>query len=64
MLTIDDNSDIKDPCMFERGTYFSVFYCLYYIKYITMGTFEEKDSEERDSDLNEEEDIIMEYSRE
>ena len=48
--------------MFERGMYFSVFYCLCYVKEIRTYMFEEKMPNKRDADLNE--DIRMEVSRE
>ena len=32
MFIIDGNPDIVEPCMFRRGVYLSVFYCLFYIK--------------------------------
>ena len=50
--------------MFETGMYLSMFYCFYNIKEILMGMLEEYVSDKRDLDLNEEEDIIMEYNRE
>ena len=45
-----------------KKCFFSVFYCLYYVKEISTDMLEEKVLEERDPDLNEEEDIRMEYS--
>ena len=50
--------------MFEIGIYFSVFYCLFYVKETSTNMLGERVSEEIDPDLNEEEDIIMEDSRE
>ena len=50
--------------MFVKGMYFSVFYCLCYEIYISADILEEQMSEEIDPDLNEEEDIILEESRE
>ena len=50
--------------MFGRGMYFSVFYCLCYVKDILTYVLEEQMSEVRNPYLNEEEDIIMEDSRE
>ena len=49
--------------MFERGMYFSVFYCLCYVKEIPTDMLEVKSSYKRDPDLNEDEDIRMEVSR-
>ena len=40
-----------------------MFYCLCYAKEISTDMLEEQVSEERDPDLNEEEDILMEDSR-
>ena len=37
--------------------YLSVFYCLCYVKYVSTDILEYQVSEERDTDLNEEEDI-------
>ena len=45
--------------MFERGMVFSVFYYLCYEMDISTDMLEEKVSEERDMDLNEEEYIRM-----
>ena len=33
-LIIDEDPEVGAPCMFERGVYFSVFYCLSYVKQI------------------------------
>ena len=32
LLIIDGNPEVGEPCMFGRGIYFSVFYCLCYVK--------------------------------
>ena len=45
--------------MFERGMYFSVFYCLYFVKEVSTYVLEEQVSEERYQDLSEDEDMIM-----
>ena len=50
--------------MFLKGMDLSVFYCLCYVKDISMGMLEEQVSEEIDTDLNKEEDIRMGESRE
>ena len=50
--------------MFERGIYFYLIYCLCYVKETSTDMLEGKVSEERYPDLNEEEDIIVEDSRE
>ena len=36
-LTIDGDPVVEEPCMFEIGMYFYVFYCLCYIKDIPLG---------------------------
>ena len=46
--------------MFERGMYFSVFYCLCYVKDIPTDMLEEYVSDNRDLDPYEDEDIRME----
>ena len=43
--------------------YLSVFYCLCYEMDVSTDMSEDQVSEERDMDLNEEEDIIMDESR-
>ena len=50
--------------MFERGMYFSVFNCLCYVKETSTETLKEQVWEVRDPDLNKEEDIKIEDSRE
>ena len=49
--------------MFERGMFLSVFYCLCYIHDMSMNMLDEQVSEERYMDLNEEEDIRMDGTR-
>ena len=49
--------------MFVKGVYFSMFYCLCYAKYISKYISEDQVAEERDSDLNEEEYIILDAIR-
>ena len=44
--------------------YFSVFYCLCYVKVTSKDMSEEQVLEERDTDLNEEEDIRLDAIRE
>ena len=56
---IDGDLDIIEPCMFEIGVCFSVFYCLCYVKDTSIDMLEEQLLEERDPDLNVEEDIRM-----
>ena len=50
---------VEELCMFERGIYFFVFYCLCYVKDISANMLEKQVLEERYLDLNEEEDIIL-----
>ena len=49
--------------MFEKGIYLSIFYRFYYEMNISKDMLEEQVSEESDTDLNEEEDIIMDEIR-
>ena len=51
--------EVVEPCMFGKGIYLSVFYCLCYVKDISTDVLEYQVSEERYLDLNEEEDIIL-----
>ena len=50
--------------MFEGGVHFYLFYCLCCVKDIPPDMLEGQVSEERYPDLNEEDDIRMEDSRE
>ena len=50
--------------MFGKYMYLSLFYCLCYVMGISANMSEEKVAEERDPDLNEEEDIILDEIRE
>ena len=63
-MTIDGYLVAEEASMFERGMYFYVFYFLYYVKEISTDMLEGQVFEERDPDLNEEEYIRMEDSRE
>ena len=63
-MVIDGDLEGEEPCMFEIGMYFYLFYCLCCVKEISTDMLEEQVSEERDSDLNEEEDTRMEDNRE
>ena len=64
LLTIYGGPEVREPCMFGKVMYLSVFCCLCYVKDISTDMVEEQVSEERDTYLNEEEDIIMDDSRE
>ena len=35
LLIIDGDPEVENPCMFEIGLYFSMFYCLCYVKEIS-----------------------------
>ena len=50
--------------MFVKVVYLSVFYCLCYAKDISTDMSEDQVAEERDPDLNEEEDFILDEIRE
>ena len=42
LLIIDGGHDFEEPRMFERVIYFSVFYCLCYVKERSIGILEEQ----------------------
>ena len=50
--------------MFERGMYLSVFYCFCYVREMSTDLSKDQVSEEIDPDLNEEEDIRLDETRE
>ena len=56
-LTINGDPPDGEPCMFVKGMYLSVFYCLYYDTNLTTDYSEEQVVEERDPDLDEMDDI-------
>ena len=58
-LTINGDPPGGEPCMFVKGMYFSVCYCLCYDTDISTDILEEQVVEERDPDLNEMEDIMF-----
>ena len=64
LLNIVGYFEVAQPCMFWKGVYFSVFYCFCYEMDIYKDILEYQVSEERDLDLNEEEDIILDTIRE
>ena len=64
LLTIVGDPEVGEPCMFVNGMYLSVFYCLCYEMDVSTYMSEDKVSEERDPDLDEEEDIRMDAIRE
>ena len=59
LLTIVGYLEVGGPCMFGKGMYLYVFYCLCYVKYRSTDMSEEKVSEESDPYLNKEEDIRL-----
>ena len=63
-LIIDRYPVVVESSMFERGMHFYVFYCLCYVKNISMNMLEEHVLEEIYPYLDDEEDIIMTDSRE
>ena len=63
-MTINGDPPDGEPCIFVKGMYLSVFYCLCYDTDISTDISEEQVVEERDPDLNEMEDIGFEKIRE
>ena len=59
LLTIVGDTEVGEPCMFGKGMYLSVFYCLCYEMDIFTYMSEDQVSEERYLELNEEEDIRL-----
>ena len=53
-MIIDGDTEVAEPCMFQRGMHLLVFYCLCYVMDISTDMLEEQVSEERDPDLIEE----------
>ena len=64
MFTINGNPEVVEPCMFVKGMYFYVLYCLCYYKYVSTDILENQVAEERDPDLNEDEDVRLDAIRE
>ena len=64
MLTNNRDPEVVEPCMFGNFMYLSVFFCLCYVTDIYTDMSEDQVAEERDPDLNEEEDIILDEIRE
>ena len=56
-LTINGDPPDGEPCMFVKGMYLSVFYCLCYDTDLTTDYSEEQVVEDRDPDLDEMDDI-------
>ena len=63
-LTINGDPADGEPCMFVKGMYLSVFYCLCYDTDIYTDILEDQVAEERDLDLNKKEDIRFNKIRE
>ena len=63
LLTIVRDPEFVEPCMFVKGMYLPVFYFLCYEMNIYIDISEDQVLEERDLDLNEQEDIIMDKIR-
>ena len=64
LLTINGDPEVGGPCMFVKGMYLSMFFCLCYVKDISTDMSEDQVAEERDPDLNQEEDIRLDAIRE
>ena len=63
-LTINGDPVDGEPCMFVKGIYLSIFYCLCYDTNIYTYISEYQVAEERHLDLNEKEDIRFDETRE
>ena len=59
LLTINRYPEVGEPCVFGKGVYLSMFYCLCYAKDRSTDMSEDQVAEERDPELNEEEDIRL-----
>ena len=64
LLTIVWDPEVGEPCMFGKGMYLSVFYCLCHAKDRSTYMSENQVAEQRDPDMNEEEDTILNAIRE
>ena len=53
-MIIYGDTEVEEPCMFQRGMHLLVFYCLCYVMYISTYMLEEQVSEERGPDQIEE----------
>ena len=63
LLTIVADPEVGEPCMFVKVMYLYVLYFLCSVKETSTYILEEQVSEERYTELNEEEDIIMDDTR-
>ena len=64
LLTIVGDPEVLESCMIVKGMYLYVFYCLFHVKDISTDMLEGQVLEERDPDLNEQKDIILDAIRE
>ena len=64
LLTINGDPEVGETCMFVKGVNLSVFYCLCYDTDKSTDMLEVQMAEERDPDLNEKDDIILDEIRE
>ena len=64
LLTIDGDTDVGEPCMFVKGMYLPVFYCLCFAKNRSTYMSEYQVAEERDTEPNEEKDVRLDVIRE
>ena len=63
-LTINGDPEDGEPCIFVKGMYLSVFYCLCFDTNISKDISEDQVAEARDPDLNEKEYIRFDNIRE
>ena len=63
LLNINGDPEIREPCMFVKGVYLSVIYCMFCDTNISTYMSEDQVAEERDPDLNEKEDIGLDEIR-
>ena len=64
MLTIIGDTEVREPFMFGKCMDLYVFYCLCYVYDVYTDISEDQVVEERETELNEEEDIIVDAIRE
>ena len=64
LLTINGDLADGEPCMFVKGMYLSLFFCLCYDTNISTYISEDQMAEESDPDLNKKEDIWFDEIRE
>ena len=64
ILTIIGDTEVGEPCMFVKGMYLYVFYCLCYEIYISTDMQKDQVSKEIYLYLNEEKNIRLDATRE